>query len=157
MLCNICHKNLATVHFTEIVSDEIVEMHICQDCSKSKKKELIGSVDIFDFIKKENKEKNDSLPKCNICGISYQEFKKNGVLGCARCYSGFRKQLLPLLKKIHSRTWHVGKSHFLDEKQAVAKMTVGKLREQLNRAISLEEYEEASKLRDKIKIIEKDA
>jgi len=31
------------------------------------------------------------------------------------------------------------------------------LREQLNRAISLEEYEEASKLRDKIKIIEKDA
>jgi len=155
MLCDICHKNLATVHLTEIINDEVVEMHICRECSKSKKKELIDNVDVFGFFKKEHKEKKVELLKCDFCGISYQEFKKNGLLGCGKCYDVFRRQLLPLLKKIHSFLWHVGKSHLSTDKKIVSKISIEKLREQLSRAINLEEYEEAAKLRDKISAFEK--
>jgi len=29
MLCNICNKNQATVHLTEIVDNQMTELHLC--------------------------------------------------------------------------------------------------------------------------------
>ncbi|MBN3040550.1 MAG: excinuclease ABC subunit B, partial [Candidatus Omnitrophica bacterium] len=114
MLCDICHKNHATVHLTEIVNEKIIEMHICQECAQSKAQSLNEQLHLSGFLGglTENldlKNKQKSEAKCSSCGFSYEQFKKEGRLNCSSCYQAFRQQLLPLLKKIHSSTRHVGK------------------------------------------------
>jgi protein arginine kinase activator len=155
MLCDICHKNIATIHLTEIVNERVVEMHTCQNCARSKAQELDEQFSISDFVGGlagigEAKKKEQAL-KCSSCALSYSEFKKKGRLGCANCYVAFRQQLLPLLKKIHSATRHTGKIPLNLEKKVIAVSRLNDLHEQLARAIKIEEYEEAARLRDEIK------
>jgi len=155
MLCDICHKNIATIHLTEIINDKVVEMHVCQACAKSKAQELSDQFSLSDFVGGladigEKKRKEQAL-KCPTCGLSYAEFKKKGRLGCEGCYKTFRQQLLPLLKKIHSATRHSGKIPLHLEKKVTAQIKLKELEARLQRAIQLEEYEEAARLRDEIK------
>lgn len=159
MLCDICHKNIATVHLTEIVNDKVAEMHICQACAKTKPEGFTQQPNISDFlgglVNADKVKKEEQAPKCPACGFNYNDFKKNGRLGCGQCYVTFRKQLLPLFKKIHGATRHTGKIP-LDVKQSVSsEEKIKELNKQLERAIQLEEYEDAAKIRDKIKELPK--
>ena len=148
MVCDICQKNSATVHLTEIVNDKVVEMHICQACASLKAEELNGQFNISDFLGglagAEGLRANKPALKCKSCGFSYEEFKKKGRLGCSRCYSVFKQQLLPLLKKIHSSARHVGKIPGKARPGVSLELDVEELRNRLSRAIKLEEYEEAA-------------
>ena len=40
LLCQICRKNIALVHLTQITKDKKREMHLCEECAK--KKGLLG-------------------------------------------------------------------------------------------------------------------
>ena len=160
MVCDICNKNNATVHLTEIINDKVVEMHICQVCAQAKAEELNKHLNISGFLGSladmvGGLPSERRLLRCPSCGLSYEDFKKKGRLGCGKCYETFRIFLLPLLKKIHSSVTHVGKAPTSLDKQVSGKLKVTELDQRLRRAIQLEEYEEAAKLRDKIKGLEK--
>lgn len=155
MLCDICHKNSATVHLTEIINDKIIEMHICQACAKSKTEELNEQLNMSDFlgglVGVGEAKKEERLLKCSSCRLSYSEFKKKGKLGCNYCYVTFRRQLLSLLKKIHGSVRHIGKCPLHIDKKMPIEAKIKEVHERLERAIQLEEYEEAAGLRDEIK------
>jgi protein arginine kinase activator len=92
--------------------------------------------------------------------LQYEDFKKIGRLGCGECYAIFRANLVPLLKRIHGSTQHVGK--YPDPTHVKEQKTVTKLREELEvvktdllKAIKKDEFEEAATLRDKVKFLEK--
>ena len=36
MQCDVCSKKKATVHLTEIVDDQMSEMHLCEECARQK-------------------------------------------------------------------------------------------------------------------------
>jgi len=57
-------------------------------------------------------EKEALALKCPNCKLTYKDFKKIGRLGCSECYLSFKKYLVPLLKRIHGSTLHIGKSPF---------------------------------------------
>jgi len=85
MLCDICHKNIATVHLTEIINDKVIEMHICQGCARNKTSELKQQLDISNFLgglaaQDELPGEKRALLKCSFCGLAYAEFKKKGRL-----------------------------------------------------------------------------
>ena len=160
MVCDVCHKNNATVHLTEIINDKVVEMHICQFCAQAKADELNKHLNISGFLGSladmvGGLPQERRLLRCPSCGLSYEDFKKKGRLGCGKCYETFRRSLLPLLKKIHSATTHVGKTPASLEKRASSQLKTEELYQRLRRTIQLEEYEEAAKLRDQIKELEK--
>jgi protein arginine kinase activator len=158
MLCDICHKNIATVHLTEIINDKVVEMHICQKCAKEKADQIQEQLSISDLLGGlvELEEKRErSFLKCSNCGLTYREFKKKGRLGCLNCYLTFKEKLFPLLKKIHGAVRHTGKSPLNLKGEISLQDRLRDLRERLERAIKLEEYEEAARLRDQIKELEK--
>ncbi len=158
MLCDICHKNIATVHLTEITGNRIVELHLCQECANLKTEELKAQLDLSELLgglveKKEIKEKPSiSCPKC---ALTLDEFKKKGRLGCSKCYETFRESLFPLLRKIHGSTHHVGKFPKEVESDILVERKIRELKHRLTRAIKLEEYEEAAKIRDRIKELER--
>ena len=158
MLCDICHKNIATVHLTEVTNDQVVEIHICQNCAQAKTEEVGGQLNISYFlgglsgISKPQDESKEI--KCPFCGLSFSGFQKKGRLGCGQCYKVFRVQIIPLIKKIHSSARHVGKTPLKESKKTISGNTLEEFKKSLIRAIQLEEYEEAARIRDKIKELE---
>ena len=102
-----------------------------------------------------NKTKTEPKLKCPKCGLTYEDFKKVGRLGCGECYNAFKEALVPLLKRIHGSTQHCGKSPKKIAKIVKTKNELDVLKEKLQKAVQKEDFEEAAKVRDKIKEIEK--
>ena len=34
MYCNMCGKNKVSVHFSQMINDEVTELHLCEICAK---------------------------------------------------------------------------------------------------------------------------
>lgn len=160
MVCDICGKNQATVHLTEIVNDQMTELHLCEPCAQAKSQEMEQQFGLGDLLagmvdfEKPAAEKDAVAIKCPNCHLSYADFKKIGRLGCGECYSTFRKYLVPLLKRIHGSSQHLGKSPLKVGKVLKKRIDIQELRLKLKNAIDSEAFEEAARLRDQIKEIE---
>ena len=158
MLCDSCGKKQATVHYTEIHNGEMMEMHLCEECARQKEIEFKPHFSLADFLAGLG-DFEATLPvetqkeKCPACGMTMTDFTKMGRLGCGECYAAFRESLAPLLKRIHGRLNHTGKVIGTVAKGA-ARNILEKLKADLQVAISREEFEEAARLRDKIKELE---
>jgi protein arginine kinase activator len=92
---------------------------------------------------------------CEHCGITWAEFRQTGLFGCSGDYVVFEKDLTPLLQRAHEgATHHTGKvpgragGTGVPRKRAV---DLTKLRKELQRAVELEDYEKAARLRDQIR------
>ena len=162
MQCDICGKNSATVHLTEIIDDQMSELHLCEECARQKSVQMeqqFGLSDLLaglaEFDKPTVKEKEPIALKCSSCGLSYSDFKKIGRLGCGECYTAFKKYLGPLLKRIHGSNMHLGKSPLKVTKVLKKRIDLQDLRNKLQKAIEAEEFEEAAHIRDQIKELEK--
>jgi protein arginine kinase activator len=161
MLCDICNKNQATVHLTEIVDHQMTELHLCESCANQKSEQMEQQFGLSDLLAglaesaKPNQEKEEVSLKCKKCGLTYAEFKKVGRLGCSECYNAFKKYLGPLLKRIHGSNRHLGKSPIKETKLVKKSMDLDSLRQRLQKAIDAEEFEEAARLRDQIKELER--
>ena len=161
MHCDVCAKNEATVHLTEIVDGQMTKMHLCEKCAKKKGAEMEEHFGLSDLLAGladldvKIKPKTETEVKCRNCGLTYSDFKKSGRLGCGECYSSFGKFLTPLLKRIHGSTQHTGKIPIKISKPAKSFSRLRELRGRLQQAIDTERFEEAAKIRDKIRDIEK--
>lgn len=160
MLCDVCNKNTATVHLTEIVDEQMTELHLCEECARQKSAQMESQfglsellAGLAEFEKPAKKPEAVSL-KCENCGLTYNDFKKIGRLGCGECYGAFMKYLVPLLKKIHGLGQHLGKLPVKEVKVSRKKMDLATLRDNLKKAIEDEAFEEAARIRDQIKELE---
>jgi len=160
MNCDICGKKEATVHLTEIVNDQVSKLNLCEDCAREKGAQmeehfglselLAGLTDMGSTVEPETA----ISIKCSNCGMTYQNFRKLGRFGCSECYEAFKKELAPLLKRIHGSDRHVGKVPLKGGNTIKDTRTMQDMKMQLEKAIQTEEFEEAAKLRDKIKELE---
>lgn len=177
MTCEQCGKNKATVHLTEIVNDQISKLNLCESCAKQKGADAEQHFGIADLLAALSEGEGgtsgagggasaatgDLIPsknRCPKCGLTAEDFKKTGRLGCSECYSAFKSNLAPLLKRIHGANQHVGKSPNPSSLQDYK--ISNKIQEELDtakadlaKAIKKEEFEEAATLRDKVKFLEK--
>jgi len=158
MLCDVCGKNQATVHLTEILNDQMSELHLCEECARQKSMAMEQHFGLSDLLagmadsEKPEKE-TEALKnlKCPNCGLAYNDFKKIGRLGCSVCYNTFNRYLGALLKRIHGSTQHTGKSPLKMTKALKKGIDIQALRTRLQNAVAAEAFEEAAKLRDQIK------
>lgn len=171
MLCDICAKAQATVHLTEIIDEKMTELHLCEECAQKKGAQMESHFGLADLLAgladlggQFTTTKKETKIKCPRCGLTYEDFKKVGRLGCGECYTAFKEALLPLLKRIHGSTQHYGKSpkklmkspKIPKPPKAAKEKKDGlqELKDRLQQAIQKEEFEEAAKLRDMIKEME---
>ena len=163
MKCDICHAKEATVHLTEIINNKVTKLHLCEQCTREKSEEmeehfgladlLSGLTDLVPIVEKE--EKVSTGIKCPSCGFTFQNFRKMGRLGCPACYETFSNQLSPLLRKIHGSDHHLGKVPSKKETVHDKTSLFSSLKTSLEQAIKREEFEEAARLRDQIRALEK--
>jgi protein arginine kinase activator len=131
------------------------------DASKGKPplaKKAADAVEALKDLKEKDKEKRAKpaveVGPCPACGLTFPEFKASGRLGCFNDYEHFKKELLPLLEKIHAATQHTGRVPASVGATIETQKVLTALRKDLNLAIQREEYERAAELRDKIKTVE---
>jgi protein arginine kinase activator len=91
--------------------------------------------------------------KCPVCGFTQADFKKAGRLGCAECYVTFAEPLEALLKSMHKGTRHVGKVPQGLQKARDLTDKLRTLQKKLEKAVALENFEDAASLRDEIKSV----
>lgn len=166
MLCEECRERQATVHLTKIINNRKTETHLCERCAREKGELqlmiepkftihnlLAGLLDGDTDLEASPKVTHRSL-QCPNCGISYREFSRTGRLGCARCYETFDQHLVPLLRRIHGSAAHTGKVPERTGGVVRVRKQISRLREELQQAVSREEFERAAQLRDKIRELE---
>jgi len=158
MKCQNCPKT-ATLHITEVVSDsQFEELHLCEECAQKylyepqPAKTLIKTVE--SGISEIEETESIGGRQCDVCGLKFVDFRNTGRLGCPHDYTAFHAELTPLLEGIHGGTKHAGKTPRRLPQTRQAQQELTKLRKQLHKAVSDEAYEDAARLRDRIRQLE---
>ena len=160
MLCEKCGKANATTHIRTVVNGVMREMNLCGHCAAEEgynnipHNSLAGMLaSMFGEISSGGRA--SSQTRCPVCGATFSDIAKTGRMGCSECYSVFKQELLPYLKRVHGSTHHIGKvPNSAPLMVKPEKETIDSLRMELNRLVSAEKYEEAAVIRDKIKELE---
>ena len=153
MLCEECQKNQATVMVTVTAGGQITTRHLCKECMQNMESSFAhGDVQGFlsAILSMLSAQSKAAARTCSSCGISYEDFKETGRLGCAQCYQEFADELSPLLLRIHGRSQHAGRIPTGDKEDFDRIRHIAVLRESMEKAVATENFEEAAKLRDKI-------
>ncbi len=179
MMCSNCGKKEANFMYTEIVNGVKKEIRLCSDCANrlgflDNMSFSMPSLDFSSFLGDFLNEYNTLMPsfftekekvlKCSECGMNYDEFLRTGRFGCSNCYDVFQQEIEPLLKQLHGDTRFLGKrsnNNFDGEKlknletvEDAGDTELEILKEKLKKAIRIEDYEKAAKIRDEIKELE---
>lgn len=171
MLCEKCRKNEAKINLVTVVNGQKHEIWLCESCIKdiSSIPFLSSSGQNIDFpfqgmlsemlsnieSSKTNIDNNKIKEiVCSNCGLTYDEFKKSGRLGCSDCYKEFKPVLDPRIKSLQPGVKHIGKIPKLKGKELVQKRKLKDLKQEMQKLIIAEEYEKAVVVRDEIKKIE---
>ncbi len=156
ILCQCCNQANATVHLTDIQSDgEPVERHYCEACAAQegitmKPHEPINTM-IEKFVKMVPAMRDAAQLTCPNCGISFGEFRAQGLLGCPEDYSEFGELLLPLIRRAHDDCdEHRGKRPGQTNDVGKLRVQVRSLERQLEEAVADEAFELAARLRDQL-------
>lgn len=157
--CQSCKKQPATVHLTDIVQGgEKRERHLCEQCAQEEGimpkaqmhvpiNELLAGL----VVNKASIQQLADLT-CPQCGATFVEFRNSGLLGCPADYDAFEKALIPLIERAHEgASHHIGKVPMRLGAPRSSENELVRLRRRLAKAVEAEQYEEAAKLRDKIK------
>lgn len=158
--CRLCSKS-AVWHITEIRDNEAKAIHLCEGCgqeylndSTSFDPESPGPVEHLGVLSEGDDLEAMAGIVCENCGVSFNEFRARGRLGCPQCYTSFGDELLQLLENIHGDTVHTGKFARSGSESSRRHYELIKLRQELKRSVASEDYETAARLRDEIQALE---
>lgn len=161
--CQACKKQPATVHLTDIApGGEKRERHLCESCAQEEgimpqAQAPTAINELFSGFLAQNKAAIQELANlaCPHCKMRFVEFRNAGLLGCPHDYDAFERALLPLIERAHEgASHHIGKvPRRLGEARA-SENDLMRLRRELTRAVDNEKFEEAARLRDRIRILE---
>lgn len=168
MLCEQCQQRPATVHITKIVNNQKSQMHLCEECAREYHPPwtlaLHPSFSLPQFLAglmqheseaEPRVERRDGLLRCDYCGLTYEEFRQTGRLGCSQCYENFRTRLEPLLRRVHGSSMHTGKVPRRGGGKLRVRHDIEQLRADLAVLVTNEEFEKAAYVRDRIRELEK--
>jgi protein arginine kinase activator len=163
MICEICKKNVATVHLTEIIDQHRQELHLCDECASKKGLSVKTHFTLQDLLTGLIEQRAEKIPEeilklaCPNCGLAFREFREGGRFGCSEDYEVFKEPLIRLLERIHGSSQHTGKVPTKVDRDTSQQREILDLKQQLDTAVAREDYELAAKIRDKIHGVEGDA
>ena len=166
MFCERCKKNEATIHLSEVVKNIKSEVHLCEQCARevglnTKISNFSLSLpEMLNFLNVDEASDFKDRKRCQSCGCSFSDYRKNGKLGCPDCYDYLADELAPVLASFFADKRHIGKSPLIPAsgKTTIFNITepraepdIDALRSELEAAVRDERYEDAAVLRDRIR------
>jgi protein arginine kinase activator len=162
MVCDNCGSTDAVVHLTQIVNNQMSTHRLCEKCAAEKGLETAPEpvgFPLTDFLAQMGSDPGSGTEAtesaCPFCGLTFDDFRETGRLGCPQCYETYAPQLQRLLRRVHGGTQHVGKIYLPPDPTASdLERRLQGLRRKLNRAVEAEDFERAAELRDEIRSLE---
>lgn len=163
MLCNECGSNTACVHMIKVLNGVKTEQHLCEACASSAGEVCFSTgihFSVNDLVKamfsQELRASTAPGVTCPNCGMDFADFSRSGKIGCNVCYEVFHEQLEPILRRVHGTSCHTGKVPLKAGNAVRLRMKVKGLRQDLDKSVQCEDYENAAKIRDNIRVLEKE-
>lgn len=165
MLCQKCHKSLATMRYAEVVGGKVSELQLCADCMARMQDETASGFELAGVAAAKGRAKaaapasaaaEAKVPHrvCRSCGADLKEAIQTGRVGCASCYDALGDTLEPLLRGFHVGLRHRGKEPRVTDERKLKRSELHSLRALLRSTLKSENYEEAARLRDQIRDLE---
>jgi protein arginine kinase activator len=164
MLCQDCGQRVATVVYTEVSEGTRTVLHLCRHCVEQRG---IQAPDLsnpleerFDVRPSSDPGNGEPRPdpddplSCPACAWTWRQFRETGRLGCGECYTAFAEPLKGVLVKMHGSGDHLGKSYQAPPAAAGGEEEPAELRRRLDEAVAGEDFEEAARLRDRLRRME---
>ncbi len=169
MQCQDCGSNDAFVHLTEITDGEVNSIWLCSLCSLKRQakrqpsfpkppidgddSESLASFLGEDFNQPDQPSAQIAVKTCPSCDYSLDQWQKNNLLGCPRCYQAFSAAMAPHLTRFHGHATHFGKfpQHHLEGTNQLA--SIKRVRVALEKAVAREDFEEAARQRDLLRVL----
>ena len=154
MLCSECKKNEATVNVIKIVNGHKTELHLCSSCVKKFEQQgFFQSLDEHLFAPFSEFVDDSILSDrvCPACGTTLSQFNQTGYLGCEKCYEEFKPEIEVMLKRVQVSSSHVGKVPKGSRDLSSGMREYERLSLELKKAVGEERYEDAAKIKLKIK------
>lgn len=165
-MCERCGQKPATVHMKQVINDDKRELHLCVDCAAAEASGsglswsgpsfhqllggLLGSEGPWGGL-----GAGSGHVRCPNCGLSFADFRRLGHFGCSQCYDTFSGPLEPVLRRIQGGTTHAGKVPVKAAGALKLRREKEMLERQLQEFIRQEEYEQAAKVRDKLRALQR--
>lgn len=154
MQCHMCGENEAVLHFKQICYGKVKEVWVCRDCAEKHGISVGSPMSITDFLFGVDAQsdilESEKGSSCSVCGLRRSEFDKTSRVGCETCYAVFADELDSMLSSMHRGTVHVGKA---PHREKVA-MAAAELRGRLEKAVAVQDYEGAARIRDELRGLE---
>ena len=162
--CEKCGQRSTAVKVVRILDGKTTTLYLCRECAAEATplqhgfalQEIIDKF-LEQILKNQvEQEAEGEAPegpelRCSSCGTTVDVYRKSFLLGCPQCYSAFGEMLDPQLRKLHGSARHVGR---VPERQprpgGPEDAPLAKLKQELVRAVSREDFETAAQLRDRI-------
>ncbi len=164
LICEHCHKNVGTVTVIEIPKGSVdgaphpaSQMVLCEICAQAKNlphapvtKKSLG--DIWKLLQASSAQ----APKepdvtCPQCGMTLNELRSRGRIGCANDYELFADDIHEILERMHGATEHQGRTPSLSQAEVSRIQAITDLQKDLDEAIQAEAYESAARIRDELR------
>jgi len=164
MYCQKCNLREGKIHIINGNGEDRTEYILCDECAKSfENYDLETSFTDNDFLTSLIESIQSSPLKvnyimttnCKRCGMSYGNYRKLGRVGCSECYNSFLEKITTLIVNIQGSSVHSGKTPKNHLNYVNNKKVIKEFKNELNKEILKENFEEAAKIRDKIIFLEK--
>lgn len=174
MLCESCGKNAARHRSTDIVNNVKSVRHLCDACFKNEGKDSpFSQLTLSGFLTlKTNLPPELKFPKsisepglptgrrsqkhCEACGLDLETLQKTGTIGCPADYEIFAEEIGQLLLRLHGARVHVGRLPKDFQNRRAREHQAQQLEAELEKAVHDERFEEAARLRDRIRALRKE-
>lgn len=154
MTCERCGKRPGAIRYTEYSGGEAHRMQVCAECAA----ELgFGPAPAAPDAAGTPEEAGDGSATskegpgrtCPGCGLTEDEFLRESLFGCAECYATFDEDLDLLLRRLHGAVQHRGRVPRSGPAPGPAE--AARLRRELDAAVRNGEFEQAARLRDRLR------
>jgi protein arginine kinase activator len=162
--CTACQKAIATIVIMDLSEGAVTgSQHVCPACAEqmgigAPKAPKYAPELLEDLLSaKTGRSRGKPQEVCPGCGMTPADFRSKGRLGCPRCYDTFRGELMPLLQRIHESQLHRGRLPAVlpEAPTQTDQRTLSEVRRRLEEAVRGERYEEAARLRDELRKLER--
>ena len=169
MKCDNCKQHEATFFYEENLNGKTRSLHLCPECAAKMQGEdtafgksafptftpFHGNLldGLFGFGVAAPKE---SKKTCPDCGAAWSDLRRAGKAFCPTCYTTFGEELAPTLRSLHGNVTHTGRAPADRREKREREDRLARLKRELAAAIAEEKFEDAAKLRDEIRTMEKE-
>ena len=164
MLCQRCHKNLATVRYAEVIDGKVTDRHLCESCMAQYQEGqgtgfALASTPSMSRRPAAHGTFREPVPeqrRCTTCGTMLTEVAEHQIAGCSQCYGQFHAEIEEILRDTQRAVVHRGKNPHVNDARARQRQELQAKRTLLRTMLRREKYEEAAQLRDDIQAMEAD-